>query len=125
MIKKFQEFIHEIKNTNVFIKIDIVPFKVLPIDCNALIPALDPIFKTFFILGFRYGYQKPFSILTIIKMKLSLHQRVCIKFCGFNGAKMLKKCYSIENKLLCVAQVFVSLSRMTNAMVGRRNRKRR
>jgi len=30
-----------------FIKSDIVPFKVLPIDCNALIPALDPALEIF------------------------------------------------------------------------------
>ena len=45
------------KNTNLFIKIDIVSFKVLLIDCNALMPALDPILKTFFIFGFRFGHQ--------------------------------------------------------------------
>jgi len=30
-----------------FIKSDIVPFKVLLIDCNALMPALDPALETF------------------------------------------------------------------------------
>ena len=36
LIKKFPEFIQKIQNTVLFIKNDIVPFKVLPIDCNAL-----------------------------------------------------------------------------------------
>ena len=89
LIKKFQEFIHKIKNTNVLIKIDIVPFKVLPIDFNAL--TLDPILETFFILGFRYHYQEPFSIFTILKMKSPLHQRACIKFCGFNDGKNVEE----------------------------------
>ena len=47
LIKKFPEFIQKIQNTILFIKSDIVPFKILPIDCNALMPALDPALETF------------------------------------------------------------------------------
>lgn len=31
-----------------FIKVDIVYFKVIPIDCNILILAIDPVYQTFF-----------------------------------------------------------------------------
>ena len=47
LIKKFQDFIFKIKNTNLFIIIGIVPFKVFSIVCNALMLALDPILETF------------------------------------------------------------------------------
>jgi len=48
LIKKFPEFIQKIQNTVLFIKSDIVPFQsILPIDCNALMPALDPALETF------------------------------------------------------------------------------
>ena len=57
LIKKFQEFIQKIKNTNLFIKINIVPFKVLLADSNALMLALDQILQTFFIFGFQFGHQ--------------------------------------------------------------------
>ena len=57
LIKKFQEFIQKIKNTNLFIKIDIGSFKVLLIDCNILMLELDPILETFFTFGFRNGHQ--------------------------------------------------------------------
>jgi len=40
-----------------FIKSDIVPFKVLPIDCNAFMPALDPALETFMELYCRYSHQ--------------------------------------------------------------------
>ena len=40
-----------------FIKSDIVPFKVLPIDLNALMPALDPALETFLELYCRYSHQ--------------------------------------------------------------------
>ena len=36
---------------------DIVPFKVLPINCNALMPALDPALETFLELYCRYSHQ--------------------------------------------------------------------
>ena len=57
LIKKFAEFIQEIQNTSLFIKIDIAPFKVLPIYCNALLPTLDPVLETFMVLVFRYSHQ--------------------------------------------------------------------
>jgi len=57
LIKKFPEFIQKIQNTSLFIKIDIISFKVFPIDCNAFMSALNPILETFFILGVRYGHQ--------------------------------------------------------------------
>jgi len=47
LIKKFPEFIQKIQNTILFIKSDIVPFKVPSIDNNALMPALDPVLETF------------------------------------------------------------------------------
>ena len=40
-----------------FIKSDIVPFEVLPIDCNALMPTLDPALETFLELYCRYSHQ--------------------------------------------------------------------
>ena len=57
LIKKFPEFIQKIQNTVLFIKSDIVPFKVLPIDCNVLMPALDPALETFLELYCRYNHQ--------------------------------------------------------------------
>ena len=103
------------------------PFKILLIDSYTLMPELDPILETFFYARFSVWLSEPFSIFTILKMKSSLHQRVCIKFWvknGFNGVKMLNKCYSIKNKHLWVAQVFVSLSRMTKAVDIENRRKR-
>jgi len=57
LIKKFSKFIQKIQNTVLFIKSDIVLFKVLPIDCNALMPALDPALETFLELYCRYSHQ--------------------------------------------------------------------
>ena len=66
-------------------------------------------------------------------MELNLQQRVCIKFCvenGFNGVKtleMLGNCFGSDTlKKTAVyewhdSKVVVSLSRMTNAVVGRRH----
>lgn len=65
MIKKFPEFIHKIKTTSLFFKIDVVPFEVIPIDCNALTPALDPILKTFVVLDFRYVIRAVFDFCVI------------------------------------------------------------
>lgn len=46
------------KKSSLFIKIEIVTFKVLAIDANqALMPAFDPVFDTFLILDFRYDHQ--------------------------------------------------------------------
>ena len=56
-LKAIYDFIFKIKYASLFIMIDIVPFKVLPIDCNALMPALDPILKPFFIISLRYSHQ--------------------------------------------------------------------
>jgi len=63
LIKKFPEFTHKIKNTSLFFKIDVVPFEVIPIDCNALMPALDPVLKTFVVLDFRYVHQSRLRLL--------------------------------------------------------------
>jgi len=52
LIKKFPEFIQKIQNTVLFIKSDI-----LPIDCNALMPALDPALETFLELYCQYSHQ--------------------------------------------------------------------
>ena len=126
--QKVSGIFQKIKNSNLFNKIDIVPFKVLLIDCNALNASAWSNRRNIFYTRFSVWLAEPFSIFTILKMKSSLHQRVCIKFWvknGFDGAKILKKCYSIENKLLCVAQVFVSLSRMTNTVDIENPRKRR
>ena len=57
LIKKFPEFIQKIQNTSLFIKSDIVPFKVLSSDCNALMPALDPALETFLELYYWYSHQ--------------------------------------------------------------------
>lgn len=54
-ITKFPEFLQEIKNSRLHLKIDNAPFKVLPIDCNAL--AFYSILELFFIFGLRYGLQ--------------------------------------------------------------------
>ena len=99
LIKKFQKIK---KNTNLFIKIDTVPFKVLLIDYNALMPALNLILEIFFILGFRYDNQEPFSIL---KMKSSLHQRVC-RYLNF-ALKWIHRCENVEEVLLYRKQTFM------------------
>jgi len=70
LIKKFPEFIQKIQNTVLFIKSDIVPFKVFPIDCNALMPALDPARETFLELYCRYSHQSfDFSIISFRLLK--------------------------------------------------------
>ena len=59
-----------------FIKSDIVPFKVLPIDCNALMPALDPALETivyYFWNYCRYSHQSRLRffhyLLSAVKMR--------------------------------------------------------
>jgi len=61
--QKVPEFIQKIQNTVLFIKSDIVPFKVLPIDCNALMLALDPALETFLELYCRYSRLQFFHYL--------------------------------------------------------------
>ena len=53
-----------------FIKSDIVPFKVFPIDCNALMPALDPALETFLKLYCRYSHQSRLRFFLITSFRL-------------------------------------------------------
>ena len=69
LIKKFPKFIQKIQNTVLFIKSDIVPFKVLP-DCNALMLALDPVLETFLELYCRYSIRAVFNFsVTSFRLK--------------------------------------------------------
>jgi len=54
-----------------FIKSDIVPFKILPIDCNALMPTLDPALETFLdsIVGIAIRAIFDFSITSFRLLK--------------------------------------------------------
>ena len=49
LIKKFQEFIHKIKNTNLFIKFDIFSLQSTPHRLQRTHPALDQSSKHFFL----------------------------------------------------------------------------
>lgn len=47
LTKNFSESMKKINNTCLLLKIDIVPFEVVPIDCSALMLTHDPILETF------------------------------------------------------------------------------
>jgi len=69
--KSSQNSFRKFKIQVLFIKSDIVAFKVLPINCNALMPALDPALETFLeiIVGIAIRTVFDFSITSFRLLK--------------------------------------------------------
>jgi len=69
-LKSSRNSFRKFKIQILFIKRNIVPFKVLPIDCNAFMLALDPALETFLELYCRYSHIRAIFDFSITSFRL-------------------------------------------------------